>query len=301
MSDRNAPPIPDRVRIEENVLIDRVGARELRCDLYHPPEPGTGRPAVLLIHGGGWAHGDRKQLRGYGLLLARRGYVCATVEYRLTGEAKWPAQLHDLKTALRFVRDQSAELGVDPAKICVSGNSAGGHLALMLAATADRPEFEGNGAYPGVSSACAACIAIYAPTKLFGAQPPQNYAPGLFADGVSDAEARQASPIEYARRDFPPTLLIHGNRDEIVAPAASLSMYEALVQQGAPAELHMYDGVPHSFDAQREYGRQCSELMLLFLDRHVRDPQALRIAFGPPGEPSVTAGVRAARRETPGG
>jgi acetyl esterase/lipase len=297
----NAPAVPDRVQIEENVLIDRVGPRELRCDLFHPPEPGSGRAAVLLIHGGAWAHGDRKQLRGYGVLLARRGYVCATVEYRLTGEAKWPAQLHDLKTALRFIRARSTALGIDPGKICVAGNSAGGHLALMLAGTADRPEFEGPGAYPGEGSACAACIAIYAPTRLFGSQRPHAYAPGLFADEVSDVEARQASPIEYARRDFPPTLLIHGNRDEIVAPIASLSMYQALISQGAPAELHMYDGVPHGFDVQRDYGRQCAELMLLFLDRHVRDPQALRIAFGPQGEASITAGVRAVRRETPGG
>jgi acetyl esterase/lipase len=300
MPDRNAPGVPDRVRIEDDVLIDRVGGRELRCDLFHPPEPATGRTAVLLIHGGAWAHGDRKQLRGYGVLLARRGYVCATVEYRLTSEAKWPAQLHDLKTALRFIRARSADLGVDPGKICVAGNSAGGHLALMLAGTADRPEFEGPGAHAGVSSACAACIAIYAPTKLFGPQRPHEYAPGLFAEGVGGVEARQASPIEYARPDFPPTLLIHGNRDEIVAPAASLSMYQALISQGAPAELHMYDGVPHGFDVQREYGRQCAELMLLFLDRHVRDPQALRIAFGPQGEPSITAGVRVVPRETPG-
>jgi len=300
MSEPNAPAAPDRVRIEDDVLIDRVGARELRCDLFHPPLFATGRTAVLLIHGGAWSHGDRKQLRGYGVLLARRGYVCATVEYRLTGEAKWPAQLHDLKTALRFIRARSAELGIDPAKICVSGNSAGGHLALMLAGTADQPEFEGRGAHAGVSTACAACIAIYAPTQLFGHQRPHMYAPGLFSEDIGDVEARQASPIEYARRDFPPTLLIHGNRDEIVAPAASLSMYQALISHGAPAELHMYDGVPHGFDAQRDYGRQCAELMLLFLDRHVRDPQALRIAFGPQGEPSITAGVRVKPREMPG-
>jgi acetyl esterase/lipase len=302
MSDRNAAALPDRVRIQENVLIDRVGARDLRCDLFHPPQPGPGRPAVLLIHGGAWSHGDRKQLRGYGVLLARRGYVCATVEYRLTGEAKWPAQLHDLKTALRFIRAQSAELGIDPGKICVAGNSAGGHLALMLAGTADRPEFEGTGGHPGVSSACAACIAIYAPTRLFGpSERPHAFAPGLFAEQAGDVEARQASPIEYARRDFPPTLLIHGNCDSVVAPAASLSMYQALISQGAAAELHMYDGVPHGFDLQRDYGRQCAELMLLFLDRHVRDPKALQIAFGPRGEPSITAGVRVMPRETPGG
>lgn len=270
--------VPGRVRVEEGVVVGRAGTRELRCDLFHPPEPpgaGTGRAAVLLIHGGAWAHGDRSQLRGYGILLARRGYLCATLEYRLSGEAKWPAQLHDLKAAVRFVRANSATWEVDPAKICVAGNSAGGHLALMLAATADMPEFEGLGGHAGVSTGCAACIAIYAPTKLFGEGHPSAHAPGLFADDISEVEARRASPIEYACAQFPPTLLIHGNRDEIVSPWTSMNMYQALSNCRAPVELHMYDGVPHGFDVEREYGRQCAELMLLFLDRHVVNPQKL--------------------------
>jgi acetyl esterase/lipase len=271
-----------RVRIEEDVVVGAAGGRALSCDLYHPPQPGTARPAVLLIHGGAWAHGDRKQLRGYGLLLARRGYVCAAAEYRLSGDAKWPAQLHDVKAALRFMRAQSASLGIDPNKICVSGNSAGGHLALMLAATANVPEFEGDSGHPGAGTACAACIAFYPPTKLFGAQGPESYAPGLFAAGVSEADARRASPLEYARQDFAPTLLIHGNRDKVVLPRASLSMYEALSRCGASVELHMYDGVAHGFDARREYGRQCADIMLLFLDRHMLEPRQAALSAPAP-------------------
>jgi acetyl esterase/lipase len=229
---------------------------------------------VLLIHGGAWRQGDRKQLRGYGIALARRGFVCAAVEYRLSGEAKWPAQLHDVKAALRFVRSQSAQLGVDPAKISVSGNSAGGHLALLLAGTRNQPEFDGDGGHPGVSTDCAACIAFYPPTKLLQPQPgtPEG---GLFAADVDEAAVRLASPIEHARKDFPPTQLIHGNRDQIVPPRASLKMYEALSSAGAPVELHLYNGAPHGFDANRDLGRQCIELMALFLDRHVVNPRQL--------------------------
>jgi acetyl esterase/lipase len=262
-----------RVRIEEAVVFGRGGGRELRCDLFHPPQSGALRPAVLLIHGGAWSQGDRSQLRGYGIQLARRGYVCASLEYRLSGESKWPAQLHDVKAGVRFMRAKSAALGVDPAKICVSGNSAGAHLALLLAGTPNLPELEGEGGHAEAGSECAACIAFYAPTKLFGSYPPSTYAPGLFEAGVTEATGRLASPIEYARKDFPPTLLIHGNRDQLVRPSASLTMYEALSEAGAPVELHMYNGAPHGFDANRELGRQCVELMHLFLDRHVVSPR----------------------------
>jgi acetyl esterase/lipase len=267
-----------RVRIEDDVAYGTGGGRTLRCDLFHPPEPGTNRPAVVLIHGGAWRQGDRKQLRGYGIALARRGYVCAAVEYRLSGEAKWPAQLHDVKAALRFVRSRSAELGIDPAKICVSGNSAGGHLALLLAGTRDQPEFEGEGGNPGVSSDCAACIAFYPPTTLIKPRPgtPEG---ALFAEDADEVTVRLASPVEHARKEFPPTQLLHGNRDQLVRPSASLKMYDALAKAGAPVELHLYNGAPHGFDASRELGRQCIELMALFLDRHVVNPRQLPSSF----------------------
>jgi acetyl esterase/lipase len=258
-----------RVSIQEGVVYGTGGGRELRCDLFHPPEPGTGRAAVLLLHGGAWSMGDRAQLRTYGILLGRRGFLCASAEYRLSGEAKWPAQIEDVKAALRFLRSQSAELGIDPNKICVSGNSAGGHLALVAAATVNDPAFEGQGGHAGAGTDVAACIAFYAPTKLFGEHAPNRYAPGLFADDATQEVGRRASPITYARKDFPPTLLLHGNRDELVRPSASLSMYDALSRAGAKVELHMYSSAPHGFDANRGLNRQCAEIMGLFLQRHL--------------------------------
>lgn len=275
--------LPGRVRIEEGVEFGTGGRRALRCDLYHPSETGTGRPGVVLIHGGAWSQGDRSQLRGYGIQLGRRGYVCAAIEYRLSGEAKWPAQLHDVKAALRFMRSNSSAFGVDPTKICISGNSAGAHLALMLAATPNVAELEGNGGHAGAGTESAACIAFYPPTKLFGTHSPHLYAPGLFEEDVTEAVARQASPIEYARKDFPPTLLIHGNADQIVRPEASWIMYEALHKLGASVELHMYNGAPHGFDATRELGRQCVDLMHVFLDRHIVNPRRIADAWASRG------------------
>jgi acetyl esterase/lipase len=262
-----------RVRIEDGVVFGHAAGRDLKCDMFHPPQAGTERVGVVLIHGGAWSQGDRAQLRSYGIRLARQGHVCAAIEYRLSGVAKWPAQIHDVKAGVRFMRKNSAELGIDPRKICVSGNSAGGHLALMVAATAGVADFEGESGHPGVGTEVAACVAFYPPTKLFGVHPLNAYAPELFERSADQEVGRKASPIAYARADFAPTLLLHGNRDALVPVEASVSMYQALADAGAPVELHLYNGAPHAFDATREFARHCADLMLLFLDRHVARPQ----------------------------
>lgn len=267
-----------RVSVEYDVVFGTGGDRDLRCNIYRPPQQSTGRPAVLLVHGGGWVRGDRSQLHGYGILLGRHGYVCVATEYRLATESHWPAQLHDVKAALRWMRANAGHLGIDPQKIAVSGNSAGGHLALMLAATQNLPEFEGEGRNPGAGTQIGACVAFYAPAQLFGrTDRDTGYFDFLFGPGYDESTARAASPITYASNTFPPTMLVHGNKDELVPVDSSLMMYKALSDQGAAAELHIYEGAPHAFDAVREYGRQCASIIELFLDRHVANPRPVPV------------------------
>lgn len=265
-----------RVEIERDVVFGTGGGRELRCNIYHPPQPGPERPAVLLIHGGGWARGDRSQLHGYGILVGRLGYVCVATEYRLSGEATWPAQLHDVKAALRWLRANAGRLGVDPQKIAVWGNSAGGHLALMLAGTQDAPDLEGDGGNAGAGTAVAACVAFYAPSQLYVPdQPLHDELRHLFGRHAGPEVARRASPVEYAAKSFPPTVLFTGNKDELVPYEASFRMYRALTDAGARAELHVYDGAPHAFDAIPEFGRQCATIAAMFLDRQMVRPRAV--------------------------
>ncbi len=265
-----------RVTVETDVVFGTGGGRDLRCDLFMPPAGTTNRAGVLLVHGGGWERGDRTQLRGYGILLGRLGYTLMACEYRLSGEAKWPAQLHDVKAALRWMRLNAERLGIDPNNIAVSGNSAGGHLALMVAATPNAADFEGDGGHQRAGTEVAATIAFYAPTNLgmpraSGGEPERlpEVVASLFGDDTSPARVQAASPIHYARADFPPTLLLTGNRDEIVPADESLRMYRSLIAAGARAELHVYEGAAHAFDAARDFGRQCAGIMALFLDRHV--------------------------------
>jgi acetyl esterase/lipase len=264
--------LPGRVTIQDDVVFGTGGGRELRCDVFTPPDARTDRPAVLLIHGGGWFGGDRSQLRGYGVQLARFGFVCVCPEYRLSGEAIWPAQIHDVKAALRWLRANAASLGVDQDKIAVSGNSAGAHLALMLGATPNVSVFEGKGGHEGVPTTCAAVVAIYPPTLLRVGEIGDAIAQLLGGKASREAEDA-ASPITYAHRHFPPTLLIHGNADAVVPVEASFSMYKTLADAGAQVELHIYDGAPHAFDSVAEFGRQLTDIMALFLDRKVAAPR----------------------------
>ena len=265
-----------RVQIEKGVVCGTAGGRELRCDVFTPPAGTANGVGILLVHGGGWIQGDRSQLHGYGIFLGRSGYTSVACEYRLSGEAKWPAQLEDVKLALRWTRANSAQLGIDPDKIAVWGNSAGAHLALMIGATPDIDVFDGIGGHAGVPTHVAATIAFYAPTNLGVPRNPTVESPqladvvaALLGKNASVERIRGASPITYVSPKFPPTMLLTGNNDVLVPADESLRMYRALIGAGARAELHVYEGAPHAFDAQPKYGRQCASTIQLFLERHI--------------------------------
>lgn len=259
------PATSDRVTIRPEVVFGTGGGRDLVCDVYEPPAAVRNGVGVLLVHGGGWSEGDRTQLSGYGILLGRRGYTCVASEYRLTGEALWPAQIEDVKCALRWMRANSDRLGIDPGKIVVEGNSAGGHLALIMGGTANRAEFEGTGGNAGVDTSVSAVIAFYPPTGLERRE--WGGLPALFGHGTQPDVLRGASPLTYASANFPPALLIHGNIDETVPVSETTAMYDALVAAGATAELHVFANQPHGFDADPKLGRLSADVMMSFLER----------------------------------
>ena len=260
----------DGVRFEPDVVFGRGGGRELRCNVFVPAGEALRRAAVLVLHGGGWQSGNRASPTPHAMRLSRRGHVCIASDYRLSHEAKWPAALHDVKAALRWMRAEHAALGIDPQRICVVGRSAGGQLALMAAATAGVAEFEGEGGHAGFDSACACVVGYYAPTNLEPAQSHPDSAMGrLFASDASSEEIRRASPITWARADFPPTLLLHGTGDAVVSDVESRKMHALLVEAGAVAELVLLPDWPHGFDSEPEVAEQCTDIVSAFLERHV--------------------------------
>ena len=224
------------------------GVRPLELDLWLPPDGDGPVPVVVFLHGGGWRLGSRHTRRP-GVRrrrpdpferLAQAGIAVASVDYRLSGEAVWPAQLHDAKAAVRWLRARAGELGVDPDRIAAWGESAGGHLAELLGLTAGDAALEGDVGVTGPSSAVAAVVAWYAPSDLAARRHRRRRRPGRrhHPRGAAARRARrrrvpdlaaQASPISHVSAAAPPFLLLHGRPTGSIPCAQSERLHAALV------------------------------------------------------------------------
>jgi len=266
----------DSVEVQPDIVFGKGGHRELRADLFRPAAPnGAG---VLMIHGGGWRMGSKAMMAPMANALASRGFTCLAIEYRLTPEAPWPAQIHDAKTAVRWFRTNAGSLGIEADRIAVSGYSAGGHLALLLAGTVGDPDFEGDGGNPGVDTSVAAVIAVYPPVTFYIGERVSGgtAASALLGNDASVESARAASPIEYVHADFPPTFFLHGNGDKLVPVSASINMYDALSRAGARAEMHIYAEQPHVWARWPKWVQPTMAEAALFLDRYLVNPDDYR-------------------------
>ena len=277
------------VTIEEGVLFGTGGGRDLLCDIYTPEVPnGVG---VLVLYGGGWVRGDRSQMREHSLLLAGEGFTAVAGEYRLNGESPWPAQIHDVKAAIRWMRANSERLSIDPDKIALQGSSSGAHLSMLAAGTPGLPEFEGDGGNPGVSTEVNAVIGYYTPTLLFtGDDRPSGASPAsaLMLDQATEELAAAASPLTHVGPDYPPAFMLHGTVDKVVPVTATLRMNTALNAAGAASEIHIYPGLPHGFANHPGVIARSQSEVALFLQRHLVDP-ARFAEEAAPAEPA-TAG-----------
>jgi acetyl esterase/lipase len=236
------------------------GARPLELDLYLPAGDGPA-PVVVFLHGGGWRLGSRRSggpaFPGSTLFdrVAQAGIAVASVDYRLSGEAVWPAQVHDAKAAVRWLRARAGELGVDPDRVAAWGESAGGHLAELVGLTAGDAALEGDVGVTGPSSAVVAVAAWYAPSDLAGfagdadadpADATTREAQLLGAPPAAVPErAAEASPVTHAAAGAPPFLLLHGRADRFVPCVQSERLAAALRAANADVELHTYEGADH--------------------------------------------------------
>jgi acetyl esterase/lipase len=233
------------------------------------PRDGTARmPGVLLIHGGGWAKGDKGDMRDRCLRLARKGLVAVSVNYRLADLSDpgtfWPAQLSDVQLAMRWMRAHARQLGINPAKICAVGDSAGGQLAVFLGVT-DAVVKDGNaGLYAGYSSA-ASCVvdnsgmvdltdsnAMSPFTALLGGATPKSN-PQAYA---------AASPLQLVSAHSAPMLVVHGYTDKVVPMNQAMRLVESLVSHGVPAEFIGYPGGHQpGMEAERIYNLEMRYLL----------------------------------------
>ncbi|HTI40187.1 MAG TPA: alpha/beta hydrolase [Vicinamibacterales bacterium] len=283
---QGAAAAPPAANVEKDVVYGKGGDTDLHLDIYKPTGAVNKRMAIVHYHGGGFQAGSKDGLAGRLQALSARGYVNIAAQYRLSanGAARWPAQMEDVKASIRWTRANASRLGVDPARIAVSGYSAGGHLALFAAATANMPQFEGKGGNEGVKTDVAACLAYYAVTgsswEGFRRQFPMP-------EGSSDEAWRLATPGTYIK-NFPPTILFHGLADVTVPPESSMDFLKELRAANIPSELHTFAGVPHEFVGIPEFAESTAPLVDFFLERHVINPRtyppfgAGRRGGGPP-------------------
>jgi len=228
-------------------------------DAFIPRSAGR-HPVVIWLHGGGWSGGDRISEADYALRLVCRGYVVVGADYRRSWEAPYPAQLIDVRNAIRVVRHRAAELGVDPSRVGLWGASAGAHLAAMVGTTNEWPEASSS---PVVDETAhvQAVVAWWAPTDLVSigsdwpatcsthrdvADPSSNESKliGCPAPLCPDA-ARAASPMTYADRSDPPFLLMSGGADCVVPPSQARIFAERLLAVGARVDLVILEGLGH--------------------------------------------------------
>ena len=223
----NAPNNSD-LRIDSNIVFGKGGDIDLLLDVIHPPAGVTPkRMAIIHLFGGGFTSGSKNA--GYivndSRALGRLGYTNVSANYRLQTQATWPAQIHDTKAAIRWVRANAAKIGIEPDRIAIAGYSAGGLLSLLAAGTDGIAELEGSGGNAGVSSKVQASIGVY-PLASPG------IARGLFANTLSEEErakaAQAASPETYIGPNFAPTIFIHGTADTTVPMSSSIDFFNKL-------------------------------------------------------------------------
>ncbi len=278
------------------------GFRPLTLDVYLAPQsragPG-GSPLVLYIHGGGWSNGHARQSGAFDdwprvlASLAARGYVVASLNYRLSGEAPFPAAIQDVKSAIRYLRAHARQYGIDPARALVWGGSAGGHLAALAAATCGVKELEP--ASPPQATPESAAVArqsdcvqgavtwygVFDLGAMAGPSPgvsPAPIAKFLGCNGACPPEKLQnASPQHFIKAGMPPFLLIHGAADKTVDPQQSKRFRDAVEAAGGRISLIMIPDVEHSFIGQTPEATRAASLLALkrsfeFIDATFKRP-----------------------------
>lgn len=266
----------DKVVIQKNVSYLPEGRTE-KADLYLPPNRSADvrSPAVVIIHGGGWTGGKRDAAReiNIGTTIAAHGYVGMSIDYLLATEEKssWPQNIHDCKTAVRWLRANAVRLQIDADHIGVIGGSAGGHLTSLLALTGPADGLDPKEPYGEHS--CRVQCAI----PMYGAGEVRDSSSAKLMLGKSRDVAPElyklASPITHVDAQDPPFLILHGTADKTVPVEQSEILADALQRAGVQHQLILVKDAPHTFHLQPKQ-QDLRPLVLEFLDKHLKPKAA---------------------------
>lgn len=266
-------PAKDEIVFEKDIEYSNPDNQHLKVDLARPNGEGP-YPAIVCIHGGGFRAGDRQGYDGLIKKLAKNGYVAITVEYRLAPKYPYPAAIHDVKAAVRWLRANAAKYHVDPDRVGATGGSAGGHLAQFLGVTGGVKKFEGVGGNPEQSSSVVCVVNFYGPsdfTKSYGKSVDAAVVLPLFLGGNLEQERKkhiEASPLYWVTPDASPTLCVHGTKDQYVAFEQAEWIVDRLKAAGVEAELLPMVGSMHGFKGDVE--EKAEAAMIKFFDKHLK-------------------------------
>ena len=267
-------------QVIRNIEYARADGKSLLLDLYLPAANSSRLPVIVWVHGGGWATGDKGD-GGPAARMTERGYAVASINYRLSWEARFPAQIEDCKAAIRWLRANASRHNLDVDRIGVWGSSAGGHLAALVGTSGDVRDLEGSLGNNDQSSRVQAVIDWYGPADFLKMQSESLACSVIDHDSPVSPEAlllgcpiqickdrsRRASPVTYATADDPPFLIMHGTADCLVPPLQSRDLTDALEAAGVDATLKFIQGAGHGGDEFEQAENR--KLVDDFFDRHL--------------------------------
>ena len=263
----------EKIPIDVDVVYAKAGGKELKLDLSRPASGKGPFPAVVCLHGGGWRMGNKRDVRSWLRFFASQGYVAASVGYRLAPDFKFPAQIEDAKTAVRFLRANARKYGIDEKRFAAVGWSAGGHLACLLGLTAKKAGFDGK-EFPSESSQVEAVVDFFGPTDLAGFANDDTAQRGMLGPFIgakfseNPAAHKKASPIAYVSKDAPPFLIFHGTKDGIVPIQQSRRLAAKLKDVGVPVKLVEVPGEGHGWNGPA--GRETTAETIRFLNEKLK-------------------------------
>ncbi|MBM3174084.1 MAG: alpha/beta hydrolase [Chloroflexi bacterium] len=276
----NQGPSPEKLgTIERDIFYGTVDGAALKMDIYYPTSATSSVPAVLHVHGGGWTKGDKALTAGAVFVpeLTKRGYLVASINYRLAPQYKFPAHIQDVKCAVRYLRAHAADYGIDPDRIGAFGGSAGGHLVALLGVTDKDAGFDNSGGWYDQSSRIQAVADQFGPSDLTiifeGAKPTLLTQVFGNSDRHSDIVV-SASPAPHVSPDDPPFLIMHGDKDRLVPLSQSQILYDRLKAVGVPATLVIVKNAGHGFlpagGIPNPTPIQLADMLADFFDQHLK-------------------------------
>jgi acetyl esterase/lipase len=274
---RRRPAEVANAAIQRDLVYKRVNGAVLTLDLYCPEKVSGSLPVIVWLHAGGWSRGRKEHCPA--VTLVQDGYAVASIDYRLTGVAPFPAQIEDCKAAIRWLRANASKYNLDPDRVGAWGFSAGGHLAALLGTSGGVSELEGNGDNMSYSSRVQAVCVVSGPGDLLQQYREASAAPAEMNPKVkpalealiggpleqNKAKAMAASPISYISKDDPPFLIIQGENDITVPVSVTQSFFAALKAAGVDATLEIATGRGHGVG-----GPKFQPLIKMFFDKNLK-------------------------------